>query len=62
VNPKILITISGNAIIGAVTNGDAILYVEQADTLNGIVEIETHTVTNEEFDSLLLGRNMSAKI
>jgi hypothetical protein len=54
--PSILLTIQGGKIVGATANGKVNLFIEQADTLNGIEQIHVNEIPCSEFQSFLDGR------
>jgi hypothetical protein len=55
-NSKILLTFESGKLVGAVANGNTELYVENTNTLSGIVQVSVPEITNSDFDSLLAGR------
>jgi len=57
---KILLTIEDGKM-RACANGEVSIYVEQADTLNGIVGLIASEITNEDFETLLTGKTKGTK-
>ena len=55
-NSKILLTFESGKFVGAVANGNVKIYVENTDTLSGIIQVSVQEITNSDFDLLLAGR------
>jgi hypothetical protein len=54
--PKLLLTFENGSLVAAVSNGEICLYVENTNTLSGIIQVSVQEITNSDFDSLLAGR------
>jgi hypothetical protein len=55
-NPKLLLTFENGSLVAAVSNGEICLYVENTNTLAGIVQVSVPEITNSDFEALLAGR------